>query len=66
MNSDFVGSVTKVWYCRYCEARNVTAAADVFSDQCENCTRYNEVDWTEAGDVTLSEAKAVADGMEAN
>jgi hypothetical protein len=49
-----------------CESRNVTTETDVFSDQCRNCTIYNELDWTESGEVSLVEAKRIAEGMEAD
>ena len=65
MNSDFVWDATKVWHCAYCEARNVTIETDVFSDQCENCTCYNEIDWDETGDLSLTEAQTAAERMEA-
>lgn len=65
MGSEFVWGATKVWHCAYCDARNVTAEADIFSDQCENCTRYNELDWDEKGEFTVSEARAAVDRLEA-
>lgn len=54
-------AATKVWFCDQCGSRNVTAASDVFSDQCRHCTEYNQVDWSETADLTLSEARAAAD-----
>ena len=64
MDSEFVWGVTKVWYCAYCDARNVTTERDVFSDQCSNCTLYNELNWDETSDVSLSEARAAVGGVE--
>lgn len=65
MATEGVGERTKVWQCTYCSAQNVTDEADLFSDQCAHCTRYNDLDWNEPCDVSLSEARAVANGVEA-
>lgn len=54
---------TKVWDCEACGARNVTRERDVFSDQCRRCTCYNQVDWTEIADVSLSEAATAAEEL---
>jgi len=58
-------AATKAWHCSQCGARNVTAASDVFSDQCRHCTEYNKLDWSDTADLSLSEAKAAADRVEA-
>lgn len=65
MGPGFDMAVTKVWYCTQCGSRNVTAASDVFSDQCRNCTEYNEIDWSETADLSLSEARDARDRIEA-
>ncbi|WP_336002790.1 hypothetical protein [Halorientalis halophila] len=65
MSSEFVWGATKVWHCQICESRNVTTETDVFSDQCRNCTVYNELDWTEDGEVSVVEARAAVERMEA-
>jgi hypothetical protein len=49
---------TKVWHCRQCGTRNVTRERDLFSDQCRYCTTYNDLDWSEGGEVSISEAAA--------
>jgi hypothetical protein len=56
---------TKVWYCEHCDSRNVTDETDLFSDQCRNCTIYNTVDWEDVGDVSLGEARAIAESVQA-
>lgn len=61
MESGFAWGATKVWRCSVCDARNVTAEGDTFSDQCRNCTEYNRLDWSERGDVSLREARAALD-----
>jgi hypothetical protein len=66
MGSEFIWGATKVWHCQVCESRNVTTETDVFSDQCRNCTVYNELDWTENGEVSVVEATRIADGLEAD
>lgn len=58
-------AATKVWRCSQCGSRNVTAASDTFSDQCRYCTEYNEVDWSETADLSLSEARRAARRAEA-
>ena len=61
MELGFDMAATKVWHCVQCGSRNVTAVSDVFSDQCRNCTEYNEIDWSDTADLRLSEARAAAD-----
>lgn len=65
MNGEYGQNATKVWECDHCGTSNVTSERDLFSDQCRDCTEYNDVDWTEQSELTVSQASAAADRMEA-
>lgn len=65
MDSGSGSGVTKVWHCEHCGGRNVTTETDLFSDQCRNCTIYNTVDWSDVEGVSVQEASAVANRIEA-
>jgi hypothetical protein len=60
MTGSFFQDHTLTWHCDHCDARNVTTERDTFSDQCRNCTLYNEVDWSDRDPISVSEARAAA------
>lgn len=66
MDTDFIWGPTKVWHCAICDSRNVTTETDVFSDQCRECTVYNELDWSDTGDVSVAEVRTIEKELRAD